>query len=147
VTAGPTIVGVIAATTAAVALTAGCGPDGSAERPYQPTLPAVDFRPVLVLTVGDGDDGVRAAPGERAVPVVRTDPPTVPSGSVVEVRNAGSRDRRLRAGTAFDTGIMRPGERTTVVVTSPGSDRSDLDLVDELSGRPQGRLAVEPPGS
>ena len=88
VTVGPTIVGVIVTSLVMAALVlSGCGADGSAERPFEPTLPSVDFRPKLVLVVRD--DALGAEPGERADPAVRTDPPTVPSGSVVEVRNDG----------------------------------------------------------
>jgi hypothetical protein len=141
----PQIVGLlvllVAGTT--VAAVAGCGPDGSAGRPYEPTLPAVDFRPRLVLVVPD-DGPVRAEPGERTDQPVGTDPPRVPSGSVVTVRNGGSRDQRLRGGDAFDTGIVRPGEETVVVLTNPGGDPLDLELVEVEGHRPEGRLTVEP---
>jgi hypothetical protein len=140
VAAGPMIVGLIVA--AAVTIAAGCGADGSAEHPYEPTLPVVDFRPKLVLEVGD--DGLRATAGERADPAVRTDPPSVPGGSVVEVRNTGSRDHRLRGGTTLDTGIMRPGEHTTAVVTNPGPDPLELALVDIEGDTSRGPLTVGP---
>jgi hypothetical protein len=119
-----------------------CGADGSAERPYQPTLPAVDFRSKLVLTVGDA--GTAATPGSRPDPAMRTDPPTVPSGSAVELVNAGAGDRRIQAGSAFDTGILLPGDRTTAVVTNTGSEPLDLHLVDVLTDRDVGRLIVLP---
>jgi hypothetical protein len=137
--AGPTIVGLLAAV--AVTLTA-CGADGSADRPFSPTLPNPDLRPKLVLEVTD--DAVRARAGERADPAVRTDPPTVPTGSVVEVRNAGTRDHRLRGGTAFDTRVQLPGDTTTVVLTNPDADARVLDLVDVDAGSTRGRLTVEP---
>jgi hypothetical protein len=140
--AGSTIVGRLAALAVTVALAAACGPDGSAERPFQPTLPAVDLRPKLVLEVAD--DGVRARLGDRPDPAVRTDPPTVPGGSVVEVRNTGTREHRLRGGTAFDTGTQRPGEATTVVLTNPDPGPRTLDLVDVDADAPRGHLVVEP---
>jgi hypothetical protein len=136
---GPTMVGLILV--AAVALGA-CGADGTAERPYEPTLPTIDARPRLVLAPGDDTMQVRA--GERSDPALRVDPPTVPSGSVVEVRNDGTRDHRWRAGAAFDTGIMRPGERTTVVVTNPATAPVELDVVDVDAGASRGHLTVLP---
>ena len=139
---GPTMVRLMVVAGALVTVT-GCGPDGSGSRPFEPTLPTVDFRPKLVLVVDDA--GVQAQEGERADPAVRTDPPVVPSGSVIEVRNGGTRDHRLRGGTAFDTGIMRPGEQTTVVLTNPGTDPLELALVEVIEDRPVGTLTVEPP--
>jgi hypothetical protein len=95
-----------------------------------------------VLVVDDA--GVRAEAGERADPAVHTDPPVVPSGSVIEVRNAGTGDHRLRGDTAFDTGIMRAGEQTTVVLTNPDPDPLVLHLVEVIDDRPVGTLTVEP---
>jgi hypothetical protein len=120
----------------------GAGADGSAEHPYQPTLPAVDFRPKLVLAVGNG--GTSATPGSRPDPAARTDPPTVPSGSVVELVNTAPGDQRIQGGTAFDTGILLPGDRTTAVVKNTGSEPLDLRLVDQLTGREVGHLIVLP---
>jgi hypothetical protein len=119
-----------------------CGTDGRAEHPSQPTLPAVDFRPKLVVAVGDA--GTSATPGSRSDPAIRTDPPTVPSGSVVELVNTATGDQRIQAGAAFDTGILRPGEHTTAVVTNPGPDPLDLRLTDVLTGREVGHLVVLP---
>jgi hypothetical protein len=143
---GSTIVRLLAALIvgmAATGLAAACGPDGSAERPYEPTLPSPDFRPRLVLAIAD-DSPVRASPGERTDAAVSTDPPVVPSGSVISVRNAGGRDHRLKGGESFDTGILRPGEDTIVVLTNPGSDPQQLDLFEVTENRSVGRLTVEP---
>jgi hypothetical protein len=139
---GPTIVRLMVAGMALAPVLLGCGPDGSAERPYEPQLPTPDLRPKLVLVVDDA--GVRAEPGERADPAVRTEPPTVPSGSVVTVRNGGTRDHRLRGDTSFDTGIMRAGEDTIVVLTNGGTGAQDLALVEVIDDRTVGRLTVEP---
>jgi hypothetical protein len=68
----------------------------------------------------------------------------VPGGSVVEVRNTGTREHRLRGGTAFDTGTQRPGEATTVVLTNPDAEARTLELVDVTDGAPRGRIVVEP---
>ena len=65
-----------------------------------------------MLTVQEGT--VVAATGPKADDRVRTDPPTVPSGSVIEVVNGGREDHRLQAPGLFDTGIMKPGETTSV---------------------------------
>jgi hypothetical protein len=138
---GPTMVRLMVVAGALVPVM-GCGPDGSASRPFEPTLPTVDFRPKLVLVVDDA--GVRAEAGERTDPAVHTDPPVVPSGSVIEVRNGGTRDHRLRGDTAFDTGIMRMGEQTTVVLTNPDPDPLVLHLVEVIDDRPVGTLTVEP---
>ena len=127
---------------AAAGAVLGCGPDGSAGRPFEPTLPTIDVRPKLVLVVTD--DAVRAEPGERADPAVRTDPPSVPSGSVIEVRNGGTRDHRLRGGESFDTGIMRVGEQTVVVLTNPGTGDQVLELVEVIDDRVLGGLTVQP---
>lgn len=83
-----------------------------------PTLPSVDFSPKLVIEL---DEQIRFVPGPREDPAVTTDPASVPGGTVVEVRNDGDRPQRLqggRGGTTFDTGTLRPGERTTVVLTN-----------------------------
>lgn len=104
-----------------------------------PTLPTVDFTPKLVLTVDEAT--ITAAPGPRADDRVRTDPPTVPSGSVIEIVNGDDRDHRLQAPGLFDTGIMRPGETTTAVVTNTTdadttvsvTDPSDADVTSPLT--------------
>jgi hypothetical protein len=134
---GPLIVG------ASVAGGLACGHLGRADDPHEPVLPAVDFRPRLVLDLDEG--GVGARRGERDDPAVGTDPPRVPSGSVIEVHNAGSRDLRLQGGTAaFDTGTLRPGERTTVVLTNPGTEPLVLALWELTTASGRGDLTVAP---
>ncbi len=93
---------------------AGCG----GEPASGPTLPSVDFSPKLVIEL---DDGIRFVGGPREDAEVRTDPPSVPGGTVVEVVNRGTGPQRLqggRGGKVFDTGTLLAGERTTVVLTN-----------------------------
>jgi hypothetical protein len=86
---------------------AGCGVDDDAE----PTIPTVDFTPAAV--VGVDESGVDC--------VVRSgDPCEVPAGSVIEVRNDGATEARLRGGDVFDTGTMEPGDTMTVVLADAG---------------------------
>lgn len=105
------------------ALTAGCASDQDAE----PTIASVDFTPRLVVLARD--DALAVEPGPRDDGVV-LDPPSVPAGSVIEVRNAGNEDHRITAGTTIDTGVMRPGDSTTVVMATAG----DVVLRDVDSG-------------
>jgi hypothetical protein len=133
---GPLIVG------ASVAGGGACGHLGRADDSHEPVLPAVDFRTKLVLDLDER--GLHARTGERADPAVGTDPPRVPSGSVVEVHNAGSRDLRLQGGTAFDTGTLRPGERTTVVLANPGTEPLVLPLRELGTASDRGELTVAP---
>lgn len=102
-----------------------------------PVIPEVDFTPTLVLVL-DGT-GVEAVDGPAEGEPVTLDPPTVPGGSVVEVRNDGDGPARLRAGRAFDTLELRPGESTTVVVTNDGDEPRWLALDDGEGPRPDDR--------
>ena len=112
------VIVVLAAVTVAT-MAGSCG----GEPASGPTLPSVDFSPKLVIEL---DDQIRFVPGPREDAAVTTDPASVPGGTVVEVVNEGDRPQRLqggRGGTTFDTGTLRPGERTTVVLTNDtGSD-------------------------
>jgi hypothetical protein len=101
-----------------------CGGDHDAE----PTIPSVDFTPRLVVVV-TGADGLAVEPGGRPEGT-QLSPASVPSGSVIEVRNEDSRDHRITAGTTIDTGVMRPGDNTTVVMTTEG----DTELRDRETG-------------
>jgi hypothetical protein len=86
---------------------AGCASDDDAE----PDIPRVDFTPSAVVAVDEA--GVDC--------VVRSgDPCEVPAGSVIEVRNDGATDARLRGGDVFDTGTMEPGDTMTVVLADEG---------------------------
>jgi hypothetical protein len=101
----------------------GCAGDREAE----PTIPSVDFTPRLVVVVSA--DGLSVERGERFHDA-QLDPPSVPSGSVVEVRNDDSGDHRITAGSAVDTGVMRSGDTTTVVLTNEG----ETELRDRETG-------------
>lgn len=98
------------------------------DHPAEPTIGSVNFTPRLIVTVDDG--GFDVARGDAANPAVTDDPPAAPEGTVIEIRNDGTRDHRVTAGTAIDTGIMQPGDSTTVVLTAEG----DLELHDAESG-------------
>lgn len=109
---------------------------GSAGR--QPTVASVDFAPKLVVEVDD--DGIGFVAGRRADAAVSTDPASVPSGSVVEVVNTGAGEHRLQAGKAFDTGQLRPGDRTTVVLVDDG----EVLITDRAAPDHTARLRVTP---
>jgi hypothetical protein len=100
-----------------------CAGDQDAE----PTIPSVDFSPRLVLVATA--DGLQVEAGERSEDV-SVDPPEVPVGSVVEVRNADTENHRITAGTTIDTGVLEPGDTTTLVMTTEG----DLDVREVVSG-------------
>jgi hypothetical protein len=134
---GASIVGVILGAVMA------CGTGGDAEGPVDPTLAPIDFRSVLVIEVGD--EAVRTTAGERVDPAVRTDPPTVPSGAVIEVVNAADGQQRLRGGDTFDTGILLPGERTTVVAVNDGDQPLSVPIIEVLSESSRGQVTILAP--
>jgi hypothetical protein len=93
-------------------LTAACGED----RAREPSVPEVDFTPVLVVTVDD--DTIRVDSGPRQLAGVSLEPLQAPAGSVVEFRNDGDEEQRVvgNDGIVIDTGVLLPGEATTVVL-------------------------------
>jgi hypothetical protein len=124
-----------------VALTASISVSCRGDREREPTIPDVDFTPVLIIAVDD--EGIRAEQGPRQREGVNVDPPRVPSGSVVELRNAGEDEHRLVGddGNLFDTGIMLPGGTTTLVVTEVG----EIDIRDRLGTEDTLVLSVADP--
>jgi hypothetical protein len=98
--------GLLLATTA---LVAGCTGDHGAE----PTIASVDFTPRSVVVVRD-DGTLALGQGDQTMEV----------GSVLVIRNDSDQPRRVRAGTTIDTGLLRPGDSTVVVLSSTG----ELDL-------------------
>lgn len=97
---------------------AACG----TERISQPEAPRIDLTPSATLLVDEA--GLRFDPEPVPAPL------TVPAGTLIEVRNAGSADHRVQGSTgsvAFDTGIMHPGDSTKVLLFKPG-DMSVRDL-------------------
>jgi hypothetical protein len=104
----------------------------------------VEHRQGLVIEL---DDQLRFVPGPREDPEVGTDPAVVPGGTVIEVVNEGDDPQRLqggRGGKVFDTGTLRPGERTTVVLTNDTS--ADVVIALSTTEAPQltGEITVRP---
>lgn len=111
--------------TASIALAGGCSKPAT----YEPSPPTADFRPKVLLVVDDA--GIRVERGERDDPALVLDPLTVKAGTVMRVENRGTGDHRIQAtpvgggASAFDTGSMRPGETTIVVLdNTTGADRT-----------------------
>lgn len=90
----------------------------SGDRGTEPTLPTVELSPRLVVSVDD--DGFSVERGDTDDPAITADPPAAPTGTVIEVRNDGDSDNRVSDDDTIDTGVMRPGDTTTVVLTSEG---------------------------
>ncbi len=105
-------------------LVASCAGDHQAE----PTIASVDFTPRLVVSVDDGGFSVTRGDTDKAE--VTADPPSAPAGTVIEIRNVGTSDHRVTNDSTVDTGIMQPGDSTTVVLTTEG----DLELQDAGGG-------------
>jgi hypothetical protein len=103
-----------------VVFAAGCRED----RAREPTVPDIDFTPVLVVVVDD--ETIHIDEGPRQAADVSVDPPEAPPGSVVEVRNDGDADHRVvgNDGIVLDTGLLLPGESVTVVL----EDVDELEL-------------------
>jgi hypothetical protein len=99
-----------------------------------PTVASVDFTPKAELHVPDSGDLTFIFGSPQS---------DLPSGSVLVVVNDGQDDHRI-VGTVdttqvFDTGLMHPGDSTTVVITKDG----DLTVRDVPTGR-DGHLTVTP---
>jgi hypothetical protein len=105
-------------------LFASCGGDHEA----QPTIESVDFSPRLLVSVGDA--GFVVTTGDTDNASITADPPSAPEGTVIEIRNTGATDRRVTDDSTIDTGVMQPGDSTTVVLTTEG----DLELRDAADG-------------
>lgn len=99
----------------------------------EPTIPTIDFTPVAVI--------VASPQGLDCVLQTVTTSCEVPAGSVIEIRNLGPGERRLQAGETFDTGIMLPGETTTVVL---GAEPTTLEVRDLLDPTARLELTVLP---
>jgi hypothetical protein len=106
-----------------VPLIASCAGDHQAE----PTIGSVNFTPRLVVSVDEV--GFAVAKGETDNPAITADPASAPEGTVIEIRNTGSAERRVTNEAAIDTGVMQPGDSTTVVLTTQG----ELELHDAAS--------------
>jgi hypothetical protein len=110
----------------------------------EPTLGTVDFSSRVVFEIHDHE--LRVTPGPRAGVDPTASPLVLPSGSVVDVVNDTTTDQRLQgnAGKIFDTGIMRPTERTTIVVTNTTSTDTMVTITDPVDGQVHGSFVVRP---
>jgi hypothetical protein len=113
-------------------LFSGCG-----DRDPEPTVASVDFTPRAVVTVDES--ALRIEGTDAATAPIDGDDPVLTAGTVVEIRNVGTDAHRIVAGTVIDTGVMEPGDATTVVLANEG----DLEVRDLDSGRTL-TLTVEP---
>lgn len=119
-------------------LTTGC--IGSA--PREPTLPSINFAPKLVIELRDNKLNFKRGPRED--PAVSIDPPSAPGGSVMEVANLDGRDHRLQAGSTFDTGTLRPGERTTIVLVNDTAEDKVVEITDAADPANRATITVTP---
>jgi len=111
----PPLAPIVAALGAVLALgLAGCAGTRAAE----PTAATVNFSPKTVFDVSEA--GITSTPIEVIDGAV-----ALKAGNVVEVSNTGAGEHRV-TGPGIDTGILKPGDTTTVVVTKVG----DLQIVD-----------------
>jgi plastocyanin len=65
---------------------------------------------------------------------------TVVAGQAVELVNEGSGPHGFDGGEDFDTGLLEPGERTTLVLSEAG----ELRFTDPAEPDHEGRFVVEP---
>lgn len=113
----------LTATVIGLALAASTGCAGSAAK--TPTVASVHSDPTVELHVGD------TGPLTLVLHEVSPDGAEVPPGSVLLVVNDGQSDHRIQAGSTFDTGTLRPGDETTIVLVNEGP----LTLVDRTTDR------------
>lgn len=102
-------------------LVAGCTGDEGTE----PTLTSTDFTPRLVVSIDA--QGFEVRRGDTDDPAITADPPSAPSGTVIEISNEGERENRVSNDGTVDTGVLQPGDSTVVVLTTEG----DLELHDQ----------------
>jgi len=116
----------------------GCAGD----EPLQPTLTSVNFTPKLVIEITGHQ--LTFTKGPLADDRVSTDNPTVPAGTVIEVVNRGPASHRLQGDIVFDTGIMRSGERTTIVLTNDTATVKQISITDPTDPEIRGSVSVTP---
>jgi hypothetical protein len=121
--------GIVLAVTAMLA--AGCSNNAAQE----PTVPTVNFTPKLVLEVNDDGFAWKRGPlDDQAVTVPdRTSAPTARIGTVVELANTGRRDHWIDAMKTMNTGVMKPGEKATVVLSEELTEPKTAQIVDRLA--------------
>lgn len=124
----------------ALALLVAC----SAPTTTEPSLGTVNFSPRLVVDIGPA--GLRFRAGPREDPDLRLDPASTRSGTVTEVTNTSARDHRLQGndGTTFDTGVLRPGEKTTVVLTNTTAGDQSVRITDPTDPAIDATIVVRP---
>ena len=112
--------------------------------PTEPTLPTVNFTPKVLIEIRP--DGLHYAKGPRDDRELLLDPPTFGSGTVSEITNATSTDHRLQgdAGKVFDTGALKPGDKTTVVFTNTTTDPMTIAVTDPRDPAVKGTIVVRP---
>jgi hypothetical protein len=139
-----TAVIVIAITAVLAGLVAGCGHHAAT-----PGIGTLDLRPTVELVVRECPPAASTSPGcdQGDLSVRPTGHPTgapvrsVGRGTVLSVENQARTSRRVQgttaASTVFDTGTMRPGEHTTVLLQTPGPI-----LITEMPGSGRTTLTV-----
>jgi hypothetical protein len=134
--------GAIVLVLSAVALAVGSACAGST--PAEPTLPSVNFSPKVLIEIRP--DGLHYAKGPREDRELLLDPPTFGSGTVSEITNATTTDQRLQGdnGKVFDTGILRPGDKTTVVFTNSTAEQVTVAVTDTRDPTIKGTIVVRP---
>ncbi len=111
---------------AAAIVVTGCDADPSPPTPED--LRAVDVSPDHTISVDE--DGFEPSRLE------------IRAGEVVRLVNAGDEEHSFTAEERFDTGLLEPGEDTTVVLTTPGEvPYRDLENPDV-----EGTLTIVPRG-
>lgn len=116
----------------------GCG----IEVPNDPGVADVDFSPEAVISL--------KADGISIEPLGDHDATNIPKGTVLEIHNDDSSNRRIRGllskpdggnDVLYDTGTMLPGDSTTIVLATVGEvtfrdmDTPDVDLTISVNSR------------
>jgi len=117
-----------------------CGGSASTE----PTLTSVNFSPKVLIEIRPG--GLHFAKGPREDRDLLLEPPTFGSGTVSEITNATTTVQRLQGdgGKVFDTGLLQPGDRTTVVFTNTTAAPITIAMTDPRDPNITGSIVVRP---
>jgi len=113
----------------AAPLIAGC----STGPPREPTVASVNFTPKVILEVNDDGFVWRSGPNTNPGVTVPADnnPPTVEQGTVMDIRNTGRGDHWVQAGKSFDTGTIKPGQSTLVVLSESVTEPKVIEVTDK----------------
>lgn len=104
---------------------------GAPDQPYATSSPTVNLAAKVVLEVDE--TGIVARPGPRHDGSVELDPLRLPQGSVIEIRNTGTAEHRLRADDLFDTGTIHPGDTVVVALTKDTATDTSYDVADRAN--------------